>query len=159
MRIRNQTHLEVKYHEHDDPAHMHSTERVFPLGSELIQVKEMNSLLSRFVPKWREAETIEKAIDINDLMKFAHIQNRRTQYGYKELTLSIDQVEGLGHFFEVETCCEKETEVEQAIANLRNFVALLSFPRIQPVEIGYVELWLRLHLPQVYRLGKYQMKH
>jgi adenylate cyclase, class 2 len=159
VRIRNHTHLEVKYHEHDDPAHMHSTERVFPLEPETLLVKEMNSLLGRFIPHWQEAETIAQAIDINNLTNFAHIQNRRVLYRCEDLTLCIDQVEGLGYFFEVETYCEKETEVEQSLAKLRDFVTTLSFPTLQIVEIGYVELWLRLHLPKVYRLGKYQMSH
>ena len=158
IRIRNHMHLEVKYHEHDDPTHMHSTERVFPLEPEMLPVKEMNSLFSRFISRWQDAETIEQAIDINNLARFAHIQNRRTRYRYEDLTLCIDQVEGLGHFFEVETCCEKETEVEQSVAKLHDFVAALSFPTLRLVEVGYVELWLRLHLPQVYRLGKYQLK-
>jgi hypothetical protein len=65
-------------------------------------------------------------------------------------------VEELGDFFEVEIHCEEETKIEQAIKKLQDFVASLAFPALRPVEVGYVELWLRLHLPQVYQLGKYQ---
>jgi len=65
-------------------------------------------------------------------------------------------VEGLGDFFEVETHCEEEIKIGQAIAKLQDFVASLAFSALRPVKVGYVELWLRSHLPQVYRLGKYQ---
>jgi len=86
------------------------------------------------------------------------LRSRETQYAYESLTLCVDSVEGLGDFFEVETHCEEETKIGQAIAKLQDFVTSLAFPALRPVEVGYVELWLRSHLPQVYRLGKYQEK-
>ncbi len=156
VRIRNHRHLEIKYHEHADPAHMHSTERVFPLKSEPLLVKEMNILCSHFISGWKEASTIEEAIRINGLTEFAHIEKRRTRYWYRDLILCIDSVEGLGNFLEVETYCEEGAKIGEAIAKLQDFVARLAFPVLRPVNVGYVELWLRLYLPQVYQLGKYQ---
>jgi adenylate cyclase class IV len=156
VRIRNHKHLEIKYHEHADPSHMHTTERVFPLESGPLLVKEMNTQCSHFIPRWRQAGTIRDAIHINGLREFARIEKRRTQYAYGNMILCVDSVEELGDFFEVETHCDEETKIEQAIANLQDFVASLAFPALRPVEVGYVELWLRLHLPQVYQLGKYQ---
>jgi len=156
VRIRNHKHLEIKYHEYADPAHMHATERVFPLESGPFLVKEMNNQCSHFIPRWQEASTIEEAICINGLTEFVRIEKQRTQYAYENLTLCVDSVEGLGDFFEVETHCEEETKIGQAIAKLQDFVTSLAFPALRPVEVGYVELWLRSHLPQVYRLGKYQ---
>src|SRR5579863_1089403 len=44
MRIRNHAQLEMKFHEHADLAHTHSTERVFPLESGLRCIDEMNML-------------------------------------------------------------------------------------------------------------------
>ena len=58
----------------------------------------------------------------------------------------------------METYSEQETEIEQAIAKLQDFVMSLGFSALRPVDVGYVELWLRSHLPQVYQLGKYQQK-
>jgi hypothetical protein len=89
---------------------------------------------------------------INGLREFAHIKKRRTQYAYGDMILCVDSVEELGDFFEVETHCEEEAKIEQAIANLQDFVTSLAFPVLRPMEVGYVELWLRLHLPQVYLL-------
>jgi len=146
----------VKFHEYADPAHRHCTERVFPLPSDPLLMKEMNALCSRFIPGWYAAATIEEAIQINSLMEFVHIENRRTQYAYEDLTLCIDHVEGLGDFLEIETSCEERADIRRALARLQSFVSDLAFPALQPVWSGYVELWLRLHLPQVYPLRKYQ---
>jgi adenylate cyclase class IV len=156
FRIRNHKHLEIKYHEHADPSHMHTTERVFPLESEPLLVKEMNTQCSHFMPKWQQADTIQEAMCINGLREFARIEKRRTQYAYGDMILCIDTVEELGDFFEVETHCEEGKEIKKAIAKLQEFIASLAFPTLRPMEVGYVELWLRLHLPQVYQLGKYQ---
>jgi len=65
-------------------------------------------------------------------------------------------VVGLGNFFEVETLCAQEAEIAQAQAQLQAFVSSLALPSLHAVKIGYVELWLRAHLPQVYHLGTYQ---
>jgi len=155
MRIRNRSHLEIKFHEQADPAHTHSTERVFPLDAPPPLVKEMNVLCSRFITGWLKAETIEEAIRANALQEFAHIRNRRTCYAYENLVLSVDRVKGLGDFFEIETHCKEGTETGQAVARLQRFASALAFPSLQPVWVGYVELWLRRHLPQIYQLGKY----
>jgi len=159
LRIRNRAHLEIKFHEQADPAHTHSTERVFPLDAAPPLVKEMNVLCSRFVTGWLEAETVEEAIRANTLLEFAHIQNRRTQYMYEDLVLSVDRVKGLGDFFEIETHCEEAAETELRIAKLQRFASALAFPSLQPVWVGYVELWLRRHLPQAYQLGKYRVEN
>ncbi len=156
VRIRNQTCLEIKYHEHADPAHMHSTERVFPLNSGPLLMKELNVRCSHFIPEWQEAVTIAEAIHRNGLTEFACIEKQRTRYAYGNLILCVDSVERLGDFFEVEIHCEEEAKIGQAIAKLQDFVASLAFPGLCPVEVGYVELWLRLHLPQVYQLGRYR---
>ena len=80
IRIRNQKDLEIKYHEHADPAHMHATERVFSLESEPLLVKEMNIQCARFIPEWQEAGTIEESIRINGLIAFVCIKKHRNQY-------------------------------------------------------------------------------
>ncbi len=151
MRIRNHTHLEVKYHEQPDPAHISCIERAFPLQSEAPQLKEMHALCARFIPGWQETDTIEEALRLNALIAFAHVVNRRTQYTYDNLTLCIDHVEGLGDFFEIETLCKEETEIRQAQTQQQNFVSDLAFPGLQLSRSGYVEQWLHLHLPQVYQ--------
>jgi adenylate cyclase class IV len=154
IRIRNHQQLEMKFHDQADPAHTHSTERTFPLKAEPSLMREINALCARFIPGWHAAETVEEAIRVNGLVEYAHIANKRTQYAYGSLTLSIDEVEGLGNFFEIETTCAEETEVEQSLARLRAFVSDLAFPTLRPVRTGYVEQWLQRYRPQIAYLKK-----
>jgi adenylate cyclase, class 2 len=156
LRIRNQTHLDIKYHERADPAHLHCSEQTFPLSTNPLQIKAMNELCARFLPAWQEARTIEDALHHNGLVPFVRLKNRRTRYKYEHLTLCVDHVAGLGSFFEIETCCRHESEVREAQTRLHDFVDALDLPILRQVNVGYVELWLRSHLPQVYRLGVYR---
>ncbi|HEV2583230.1 MAG TPA: CYTH domain-containing protein [Ktedonobacteraceae bacterium] len=152
IRVRNHEQLEMKFHDRADPGHTHSTERSFLLESP--RMKEINLLCSRFISRWQAANSIEEAFRINGLMEYVHIANKRTQYEHGNLMLSVDDVEGLGNFFEIETACEEGTEIEQALTRLRGFVSDFAFPALRPVKTGYVEQWLRLHNPQVYQLRK-----
>ena len=70
------------------------------------------------------------------------------------MTLSVDEVDGLGNFFEVETACAEGAEIEQSLARLRAFVAGLAFPALRPVWTGYVEQWLQRYRPQIAYLKK-----
>lgn len=156
LRIRDNDRLEVKYHEQDDPSHMHATERVFPLTADAPALQELNTLCACFIPAWRGANTVEATLATNGLSAFVHIEKRRTRYVNERLDLCLDEVVDLGDFFEVEIICPDETGIEQAQAQLYTFVDTLALPTLSSVSIGYVELWLRSHLPHVYRLGKYQ---
>lgn len=158
LRIRDSTRLEVKYHEQDDPTHTHATEQTFPLLADASLMQDFNTLCSRFISSWQNADTIEDALVVNDLTAFVPIEKRRTRYVNEQLSLCLDQVAGLGDFFEAELLCEDEMGIEQAQAHLEAFVADLALPALSIVRVGYVELWLRSHLPQVYRLGKYQVE-
>jgi predicted adenylyl cyclase CyaB len=117
-------------------------------------MREINALCARFIPGWHAAETVEEAIRVNGLVEYAHIANKRTQYAYGSLTLSIDEVEGLGNFFEIETTCAEGTEVEQSLERLHAFVSDLAFPTLRPVRTGYVEQWLQRYRPQIAYLKK-----
>ena len=154
IRIRNHEQFEVKFHDQADPAHTHSTERTFPLKAVPSLMHEINALCARFISGWHAAETIEEAIRDNGLVEYAHIANRRTQYACGAISLSVDEVEGLGNFFEVETACAGEAEVEQSLARLHAFVADLAFPTLRPVGTGYVEQWLQRFRPQIAYLQK-----
>ncbi|MBO0791328.1 MAG: CYTH domain-containing protein [Ktedonobacteraceae bacterium] len=157
VRTRNRSHLQIKYHEQLDPEHRHCIERVFPWFADLSQVRAFNELCARLLPSWREGATIEEALSANGLRKFVRISNQRIQYAHEQMKLCVDHVEGLGDFLEVETMCQEEHQVEQAQKDLHDFVARLALPALQPVQVGYVELWLRMHRPRVYELGRYRL--
>lgn len=158
VRVRNNAHLEIKYHESADHAHTHSTERSFPMHAKPGQLDEFHALCSRFLADWQAAGTIAEALRVNGLEPFAPIEKRRSHYACGDLTICIDRVSDLGDFLEIETLCAVETQTDEALAELNRFVAALHFPHVEPVRVGYVELWLRRHLPEVYRLGKYRVE-
>lgn len=155
IRIRNNANLEIKYHECADLMHTHSTERVFPLGATAEQLIELNALCARYIMGWHAAGDVREALRVNGLQALASIEKRRAQYASGNMLLCIDQVYDLGDFFEIETQCAEETQADQALAEIKRFITALDFPYLEPVRVGYVELWLRSHLPEVYCLGKY----
>lgn len=159
LRMRNHARLEIKFHEDDDPNHMRSTERVFPLESGPQLVKEMNALCARFIPTWCEVNSVTEAIHANGLVELARIRKQRIQYIYKDLILCLDRVEGLGDFFELETHGQEGAQTDQAVVRLQSFVHRLALPDLEPVRIGYVEMWLRQHHPRLYHMGKYRIEN
>ncbi len=153
VRVRNQDRLEFKFNEQAAPAHIHCTERVFSLASESWQAKEMNNLFSGFLPGWQGAGTVNQALQQNGLIELARIENHRSEYTCENLVVCLDQVEGLGDFLEIETQCEEESEIDQAVSRVQAFAASVLARR---VHIGYVELWLQKYHQYAYHQGKYQ---
>jgi len=152
VRVRNRMHLEIKFNEQAAPAHIQSTERVFSLMPEPRQVEEMNALFSRFLPRWRAADTVKEALHRNGLIELAHIENRRVQYRYGDLVICVDQVEELGDFVEIEMQCEEGNDTHQMVAQVQDFAAGFA---ARQVRVGYVELWLKKHHPRAYQRGNY----
>lgn len=154
VRVRNQRLLEFKFNERADLAHVQCTERMFPLKPELHQAEQMNALFRHFFPPWKDAMTVEEAIQKNNLCELVCIKNTRKQYGSENLVACVDHVEGLGDYFELETQIEKGGDTSCTVAKLQGFVADLALER---VPVGYVELWLRDHNSIAYQRGKYKL--
>ncbi len=114
----------------------------------------MNALFTRFLPHWSASSNFSEAITKNNLAELAHINNTREVYVDGAVHLNIDHVEGLGDFLEVEMQCEEDGDTSEALALLHKFIADLD---VQHIKVGYVELWLRIHNPQAYQLGKYRL--
>jgi len=153
VRVRNRERLEFKFNEQAAPAHIHCTERVFSLAPETRQAEEMNNLFSGFLPDWRRAGTVNKALQQNGLIELARIENHRIEYTCENLVVCVDQVEGLGNFLEIETQCEEESEIDQAVSRVQAFASGVV---ARQVHIGYVELWLQKYHRYAYHQGKYQ---
>ena len=154
VRMRNGKQLEFKFNEEIDQEHSQSTERVFPLQAEGEMIEKMNQLFRYFLPEWRDGASFAEAREQNGLIELVQIKNRREIYADREIELSIDHVEGLGDFLEVEIGCEEGADTSEAEEILRRFVADLQGEHI---KVGYVELWLRLHNPHAYELGRYHL--
>lgn len=153
VRVRNDLQLEFKFNETADIAHFQSTERVFALFPDA-NAEKMNALFTRFLPEWAASSSFSEAVTKNNLIELARINNTREGYVDGAIHLSIDHVEGLGDFLEVEMQYEEDADTSEALALLRNFLADLD---AEQIKVGYVELWLRIHNPQTYQLGKYQL--
>lgn len=154
VRIRNGRQLEFKYNEAIDPEHRQANERVFPLPSSPAEMDRMNALFSSFLPAWLPASSFEEARQLNNLGEMVTIDNTRQAYAGEHIALSIDHVEGLGDFLEIETNCEEGTDTSQAQARLHAFVSDLP---VQHIKVGYVELWLAKHNPAAYQAGRYHL--
>jgi adenylate cyclase class 2 len=152
VRVRNNRQLEFKFNEEINPRHGQVNERVFPLQGSPLEVNRINTLFTYFLPTWIPATTFEEAIQANGLIELVTIENTREAYTGEQITLSLDHVEGLGDFLEVETHCEEDADTREAQARLHAFVSDL---QVQHIKVGYVELWLARHHPAAYQAGRY----
>jgi adenylate cyclase class 2 len=154
LRVRNNRTVECKFNEDITQEHGQAHERVFPLQASSTQADKMNALFTYFLPRWIPAASFAEAVKKNGLIELVRIDNTREAYSSEDVTLSIDHVEGLGDFLEVETHCEEETDTRQARARLQAFVSDL---HVQHINVGYVELWLSKHNPEAYQVGRYHL--
>src|SRR6266487_1399126 len=90
----------------------------------------------------QRASNVAEAIRQNHLIELAYIENTRRRYSIEELTICVDQVEGLGDFIEIEASCEEGEDTSQLETRVQSFANGLMAKRLQ---IGYVELWLQKH--------------
>ena len=154
VRVRNNHQLQFKFNVEGSIAHVQSTERAFLLPLDQISAQEMNSLFVRFLPGWTTAFSLEMIINKNGLVELVRIQNTREVYSSDDMHLSIDHVKGLGDFLEIEIHNEEDANTGEALAKLQKFASDI---KLEPINIGYVEMWLRVHNPQAYQLGKYRL--
>ena len=158
VRIRNRHQLDFKFNEQvieKAVEHGQSTERSFPLEPTARNLAKMNALFVRFLPDWLVSSTVTEAITRNHLIELARIENRREEYAGENIYVSLDHVEGLGDFLEVETQCKEGSDTREAEALLQDFVADL---HVQHIHVGYVELWLYKHNLDAYQLGRYHLR-
>lgn len=154
VRIRNNAQLEFKFNEQVEVEHGQSIERSYPLVPDAAQAVHMHRLFSRFLPLWQPAEPVATAILHNNLAELARIDNQREEYTQEAFFLSLDHVQDLGDFIEVEVRCEEGTDTRRAQEQLQTFVADLG---IEHIRVGYVELWLQQYNLVAYHLGRYQL--
>ncbi len=114
----------------------------------------MNALFSYFLPTWIATASFEDAVKQNGLIELATIDNTRKEYTGEGIILSIDHVQGLGNFLEIETHAEEDTNTNRAQERLQAFVSDLD---VQHIKVGYVELWLYKHNVEAYAAGRYHL--
>src|SRR5258708_21122032 len=125
VRVRNDHQLEFKFNEQGEKEHRQSTERVFSLFPDPDAREKMNALFTRFLPNWSASSNFSEAVTKNNLTALACINNTREVYVDGAVHLSVDHVEGLGDFLEVEMQCEEDGDTSEALALLHEYIAYL----------------------------------
>ena len=145
LRLRNSKVFEIKYNpDASDLRHIVCNERKFdwPLDA------PSNKTLGRFLAEDMGLKSLneKEALDSFGLSEFVRVKKSRAVYTGDEIEVSIDNVEGLGAFVEVEA---KGTQGAQKATLFCKKHGLRNLP------IGYVELWLRKYDHAEYLQGKY----
>jgi len=97
---------------------------------------------------------LEYSVDINDVnaitailenlgfKSVATISKKRTFYNLREITISIDDVEHVGLFLELESIAHEKSELESAKTTIFNLLDELGIDSGQSVRESYLELYL-----------------
>jgi adenylate cyclase class IV len=113
-------------------------EREFAVSEDSFPEKA-HHLFRVFLPTWQTAATWEQAIACNNLVELARIEKRRSVYINGSLIISLDQVEGLGNFVEIERRCQEGADIRAAEEHVHTFLAEIGGTSL---KAGYLELWL-----------------
>lgn len=155
LRIRNNKSLDFKLNA-NDLSHLYCKETNFDLNDS--NIDSINSILNSLGID----EKFESIIDLKS--KFgvlAPIKKKRTTYNLEDsIVMSIDEVEDLGYFLEIEYDLDKD-EVDDADYYKNLLIEALKKYHIydklsREVHIGYVELYLKKYNIEAYKLGIYQ---
>lgn len=143
VRIRNGTTLTVKHSPSSEgSSHVRSTEYSYPYPLSVDSSRRLTETLRRLT----EPSTPPCSVLTEELVPFVRIIKERKNVSRPGLTLSLDHVDGLGYYIEVEAANSSGVEwiVDQLDAG-----HLVNLP------IGYVELWLRKHDFSLYQQGRF----
>lgn len=146
--------LQFKFDEPEsDKQHIVCTERDFPLAPGQPLLEAVHILCRHFLPQWKSSLTWEEACERNEMQELVFIHNTRRVYQLGDLTLCLDEIEGLGTFVEVEQMCEDGGSTQQIRRSIQQFVADIGGT---PLSAGYVEMALQRNRPEIYHRGQYR---
>ncbi len=101
----------------------------------------------------KDVKSIEEFLKMNSLEPFVRIDKHREEYRIGEFRIALDEVEDLGNFVEIEIVEESKERVKQAIRKISEFSSRFD---LEIIRMGYVELYLKKFLPEVYELGRFK---
>lgn len=84
---------------------------------------------------------VEPMLEALGFKKVAVIKKNREYYAYSSLTISVDRVEGLGDFVEIEAVASSEASVKEAEAEIAALAERLGLR--DKVDETYLELFLK----------------
>ncbi len=146
LRLRNGSVFETKYNEDlADSRHLSCKEGVYPTPLSDQSVKALDEFLGTFA-------NIAPLTGAGDYLKSRHLQpivtlvKRRRNYIRNDVTISVDHVDDLGLFIELEAT---GPESISSVSDLASQYHLRNCP------VGYVEMYLRKHNHGLYKQGRY----
>ncbi len=142
LRNRNDKILEIKSAiDPKDISHLECKETVFELPLTTENENKFTNFMKTFITAEKTGDFLSKF----NLEEFVVIKKHRKKYANNDYELVIDNVEGLGDFFEIELKNGSKKE-------LLNFV---KDNNIERLPLGYVELYLREHNFETYKTGRF----
>lgn len=145
-RLREGRLLQFKFDE-DSKQNIACIEREFLLQAGDFPEKAQ-TLFQTFLPAWQHAASWEEAVANNELVALAHIEKRRRVYVDGPLIISVDHVERLGSFVEIEMNCEEGTDTQAAETQVHTFLKEIGGT---PLKAGYFEMWVYRHNQTAYQ--------
>lgn len=100
--------------------------------------KTREELTTRLVDQGTTAEILES-------LGFEHsatVRKHRERFDYEDYTITLDVVEGLGKFLEIETDVETESEVRLARERAVEILQMLGLDADEQIRVSYLELTL-----------------
>jgi predicted adenylyl cyclase CyaB len=146
LRVRDGQVFEIKYNPNlADLSHVSCNEHKFswPIANE--EQDSIVAFLKQFISPVNAERTADVLHDYG-LKHFVEIAKERVIYIAPELEVSVDRIEGLGAFLEV------EAKSESGKALVEDFCAK---HHLENMPLGYVELWLRKNAFETYLKGRY----
>lgn len=145
LRIRNGSLIEVKHNEGIESLdHLMSRDLKYPYPLTMAAHESLQAQVARLV----RHTTPTTGFQLESLVPFVNIARTRREGQLEGVQVSLDDVDGLGTFVEL------EVRDATAVPQLRNLAIDLG---LKNLPIGYVELYLRLHDFGLYQRGRFVM--
>ena len=145
LRCRNKKIIDIKYNfDQSDKTHLFCNENSFTLPLSEEAKNGLDIFLSQLIQPIQSSDDLLKNYQLEE---FVAINKSRDIYQGKDIEVSFDTIDNLGEFIEI------EARTEKGIDDINN---LIHKEKIQRIQIGYVELYLKQHNYELYQKGKYQ---
>jgi len=153
IRVRDEKLLEFKFNP-EDFKHEFAIEKSFELPLRENKVGSFNQLLSLLGMKQLSPgqSSLESFLKLNDLHEFVRIEKTRTVFIKGPFTFCLDEVRNLGQFVEIECRANEEAKVPELVSSIKELAKKL---KLKPINVGYVELYLRKYNYELYKQGLY----